>query len=133
MLVVLEAAELLADRVAAEWSVGRGGPQARYADYRPSRRPSRLAAAVRRAVSRSLAAMRDNYERRELIRELSAQDDRLLADIGITRAQIPEVAKASFERRPQHATRLADSKAHVRSDAVAVEDVANDDAPKIAA
>jgi hypothetical protein len=57
----------------------------------------------------------------------------LLADIGITREQIPEVARASFERGPQHASRLAGPAVRVRSDAVAVERVANDNAPKIAA
>ena len=133
MLVVLEAAGMLTNRVSSEWHLAPGGPQAHFTDHRPVRRPSRLAGVIRRGVSRSVAAIREYFERRKLIQELSARDDRLLADIGITREQIQEVAKASFTRGPVHASELASSPARVQSDAVAVDQVANDNTRKIAA
>ena len=137
MLVVLEAAGMLVNRVPSEWHLTPGGAQAYHTDYRPvrraSRRPSRLWAAIGRGVSRSVAAIRQAHERRELIRELSAKDDRLLADIGITRDQISEVADAAVNRGPAHASRLASPTARVHHDAVAVDTVANDNETKIAA
>ena len=110
-----------------------GGPQAHFTDHRAVRRPSRLAGAIGNGFSRVIAAIHRAYERRKLIQELSARDDRLLADIGITREQIQEVAKASFTRGPVHASELASSSARVQSDAVAVDQVANDNTRKIAA
>ena len=133
MLFVLEAAGLLVNRVSSEWYLTTGGPQEYHTGYRPVRRPSRLAGAIGNGLSRVIATIHRANERRKLIRELSARDDRLLADIGITREQIPEVAEASFERGPQHPTQLADPTAQVQSDAVAVDQVANDNARKIAA
>ena len=105
----------------------------RTTDYRPVRRPSRLGAAIGRGVSRIVASIRQAHERRELIRVLSARDDRLLADIGITRDQIREVADAAVNQGPAHASRLASPTARVRHDAVAVDAVANDNETRIAA
>lgn len=133
MLVVLEAAGLLVNRTASEWKLGSGGSQYHFSDFRPERRPSRLEAAVGRGVSRVAAAIRDYVERRDLIRELSAKDDRLLEDIGITREQIHDVVDAAHKRGPLHASRLAATTARVHYEAVAVDRVANDNERKIAA
>jgi uncharacterized protein YjiS (DUF1127 family) len=133
MLVVLEAAELLVNRVASEWHLAPSEPQRYVTDYRPVRRPSRLWAALRRDLSRTAAAFRQAHERRKLIRVLSSKDDRLLADIGITRSQIRKVADAAVKRGPQHPSRLVSPTGRVAHDAVAVETAANDNAPRIAA
>jgi uncharacterized protein YjiS (DUF1127 family) len=133
MLVVLEAAGMLVNRESSEWHLAPGGPQAHHTGYPPARRPSRLGAAIGRGVSRIVASFRQARERRELIRVLSARDDRLLADIGITRDQIREVANAAVKQAPQHATQLASPTARVHHDAVAVDTVANDNETKIAA
>ncbi len=133
MLVFLEAAGMLVNRVSSEWHLAPGGPQAYHADYHLVRRPSRLGAAIGRGVSRIVASIRQAHERRELIRVLSARDDRLLADIGITRDQIRKVADAAVNQGPAHASRLASPTARVRHDAVAVDAVANDNEARIAA
>jgi uncharacterized protein YjiS (DUF1127 family) len=133
MLVVLEAAGLLVNRVAPEWYLAPNGRPTQATHHRPVRRPSRLWAAVGRGLSRLIAAVRQAYQRRELIRVLSAKDDRLLADIGIARGQIREVADAAVKRGPLHASRLVAPAAQVRHDAAAVEAVANDNAPRLAA
>jgi uncharacterized protein YjiS (DUF1127 family) len=133
MLVVLEAAGMLVNRVSSEWHLAPGGPQHHFSDFRPVRRPSRLGIAVGRGLSRGIAAVREYFERRALIRELSAKDDRLLEDIGITRDQIKDVVAAAYERGPLHASRLAATTGRVHHDAVAVDQVANDNETKIAA
>jgi len=137
MLFVLEAAGLLVNRVSSEWYLTTGGPQEHFTGYRPVRRPShtpsRLGAAIRRGFSQLGTAVRQARERRDLIRELSARDDRLLADIGITRDQIDEVADAAVKRGPLHPSRLISAKDQVRTDAVAVAAAANDNETRIAA
>src|SRR5262245_44117100 len=47
-------------------------------------------------------AVREGHERRQIFWELSSLDDRTLADIGITRADIPRVSAGMWtpERRP---------------------------------
>jgi uncharacterized protein YjiS (DUF1127 family) len=49
-----------------------------------------------------ISAVREGHERRQIFWELSSLDDRTLADIGITRADIPRVAAGVWtpERRP---------------------------------
>jgi uncharacterized protein YjiS (DUF1127 family) len=133
MLVVLEAAGLLVDRLATEWHLAPETTQARFTDRRPVRRRPRLWQALRRDVSRIVAWFRRAEERRELIAVLASKDDRLLADIGITRSQIREVADAAVRRGPQHPSRLISPTARVSHDAVAVEAVTNDNRPRIAA
>ena len=133
MLVVLEAAGMLVNRASSEWHLAPGGPQTHFTDYRPVRRPSRLGSAIANGISRSVAAIREYFERRALTRELSVKDDRLLADIGITRDQIGEVVAAAHKRGPLHASQLATTTARVHYDAVAVDQVANDNETKIAA
>jgi uncharacterized protein YjiS (DUF1127 family) len=124
---------MLVNRVPSEWHLAQSGPRSHYTEYHPVRRPSRLGAAIGRGVSRIVASIRQAHERRELIRVLSARDDRLLADIGITRDQIREVADAAVNRGPAHASRLASPTARVHHDAVAVDAVANDNEARIAA
>ena len=133
MLVVLEAAGLLANRDAAEWHLAPSGHQSHTTGIRPVGRRPRLWASLRRDVARVIAAIRRTHERRKIIRVLSAKDDRLLADIGITRGQIREVADAAVKRGPLHPTRLISPTSRVRHDSVAVEAVANDNQPRIAA
>ena len=133
MLVVLEAAGMLVNRVAPEWHLAPSARPTQLIQHRPSRRPSRLGRAIGRRLARLVAAVRQAHQRRELIRVLSAKDDRLLADIGITRGQIREVADAAVKRGPLHASRLASPTRLVRHDAVAVEKVANDNVPRKAA
>ena len=114
MLFVLEATGMLVNRVSSEWYVSPGGPQAHCSDYRPVRRPLPLTSGVAGVVSRLTAAARRFIERRAVIRELSTKDDRLLADIGISRDQIEAVAEAAASRGPDHATRLLSAQAWVR-------------------
>ena len=129
MLVVLEAARLLVDRTSSEWQLSPEGAGTRHGEDRSSR----LGATIGGWVSRAASAIRRAYERRQVIKELSAKDDRLLADIGITRDQIAEVAEAGLTRGPDHASRLVTRTPQVRYEAVAVERVANDNETRIAA
>ncbi|GAB4391187.1 MAG: hypothetical protein Tsb0032_01960 [Kiloniellaceae bacterium] len=51
--------------------------------------------------TRLTARLRGEVRRRRTIRELSAMSDELLADIGISRAEIPAVAAALMDEQPQ--------------------------------
>ncbi len=133
MLVVSEAARRFDDRDASEWHLDPSGPRTHYTDDRPVHRPSRQGAAIGHWLSRVVASINQARKRRELIRVLSAMNDRLLADIGITRNQIRDVADGAARRGPQHASRLVSPTARVHHDAVAVEAVANDDETRIGA
>ncbi len=133
MLVVLEAAELLVDRFATDWRLAPRGRQTRFTASQPVRRRSRLWPALKRDVARAFAALRRAREREKIVEALSAKDDRLLADIGITRAQIREVAAAAVKHGPLHPSRLVSPAGRLRHDAVAVEAVANDNRPRLAA
>lgn len=133
MLVVLESAGLLVDRIASEWQLAPVGRPTAFPRHRPARRPSRLGAAVRRGLSHVWTGIVEAQERRDIIEALSAKDDRLLADIGITRDQIREVAAAAVKRGPAHASRLVAPTQRVRHDAAAVEKAANDNLPRRAA
>lgn len=55
------------------------------------------------------ATLRRNHERRVTIRELRALSDRQLEDIGMARAQIPEIVHALSARKAA-ATRVTDKK-----------------------
>lgn len=133
MLVVLEAAGMLVDRTASEWYLTSGGPRAQFSDHPAPRQPSRLGTALKQGVSRLAGWVQRFRERRQVVQSLTAMDDRLLADIGITREQIPEVAAAALDRGPLHPSRLLTPKSLVRSEAVAVDQVANDNEKRIAA
>ncbi len=65
----------------------------------PPRRPGRLAT----GVSDLIAAARAWIERRRLASDLYALDDRLLADAGLTRWDIPALLKGTYERQPESA------------------------------
>jgi len=55
-------------------------------------------------ISRLVAQFRNRIEKARAIRELSALDDRSLADIGLTRSDIPFVfARNPVERTPVRA------------------------------
>ena len=92
MLTYLEVAGLTPSRVVDQYRLDR---------YRaPSDRPSTAALFVRAGQTlagawRGVAAWQ---ERRRLVNRLSSLDDRLLADIGIERVDIPEVARGKFVR-----------------------------------
>lgn len=134
MLVVLEAAGLLVERVAPEWYLSpsvrppyhRHGVPSRFDGPKRSPVLVRLGAGIVRVVSAGWAAFRRAQDRRAVIRELSAKDDRLLADIGIHRGQIPEVADGLVAGRPQHPTRLVRTPDQVRYEDTAAEGAIND-------
>ena len=131
MLVVLEAAGLLVDRSSSAWHLSPGPRRVDHHGYR-EHRPSKVWTGISRFVSATWNAFRRAQERRALIRELSMKDDRLLADIGITRAQIPEVA-ASVNGTPQHPTRMVRRPRQVDYNSKATGGAANDNVTDIAA
>ena len=133
MLVVLEATGMLVNRVSSEWYLRPGGPQAHFSDYRPVIRPLALTSAIAGVVSRLSDAVDRFLERRALIRDLSKRDDRLLADIGIDREQIEEVAEAAVTRGPDHAARLLKADARVRYPHRTAVNAANDNLERFAA
>jgi uncharacterized protein YjiS (DUF1127 family) len=55
------------------------------------------------------ATLHRNHERRVAIRELRALSDRQLEDIGVVRAEIPEIAKTLSARKAVE-TRVTDNK-----------------------
>lgn len=62
---------------------------------------TRAAAAVGRAVSGVMAAIRDRHARRSTYADLMALTDRELSDIGLSRGDVPSVANCTFMPR-QH-------------------------------
>ena len=54
---------------------------------------------VGKAVTWLMAPLRTAYRRWDLASELNRLDDRMLADIGIIRADIPEIARTAFPRQ----------------------------------
>ncbi len=141
MLVVLEAAGMLVNRVAPEWYLspslqephrGLGAPQRADGPRRrpdgPRRRPilARVAGGIVHLASTAWSAYQSARMRRDVIRELSAKDDRLLADIGISREQIPEVADGLVAGKLEHPTRLVRAPEQVRYDDSVAEGSVND-------
>jgi uncharacterized protein YjiS (DUF1127 family) len=86
-----------------------------------------IAAAVS-AVVRPLSAW---WARTQVHDELMSMDDRMLADIGISRADVPAVAAGRYQGHPVHAPRLVagDAKRIWRSDFSAAH---NDQATRVA-
>lgn len=127
MLVYLEAAGLLTDRVAPAWHLSP--PSARRQPDKARRR--RLGASLKAVLRRAGAALHRAHQRRRLIRELSRRSDHLLADIGITRVQIPSFAAAAVAGvdRRKEPTRVTPHQ--LRS--AAIEAPANDNLAEIAA
>lgn len=72
-------------------------PQASLAD--PSLRPVRLVAALRRAISAAIRWVREVSERGAQRRALAQLDDRLLRDIGVSRAEADMETKRVHWRR----------------------------------
>ena len=103
MLTYLEVAGLTPSRVpevAGLTPLRAEDPYRRYRHRVPSDRPSLARLFVRAGqtlagVVRAIAAWQ---ERRRLVHRLSSLDDRLLADIGIERVDIPEVARGKIVR-----------------------------------
>ena len=128
MLVVLEAAGMLVNRVSSEMYLSQRHSQGHYQE----RRPSRVRAGIVRLATAAWQAFRRGQERRALIKDLSARDDRLLADIGIIREQIPEVAAAATGK-PQHPTQMVRVPHQVRYGAGSAQKAANDNVTDLAA
>ncbi len=103
------------------------GPHLFAASNRP---PQRRQASV---FSRAIAAVKAYAERRRLARELYALNDRLLADAGLTREDIPAVVNGTFVRQPGSAPIEHPSVRTVRVTGGTVGSVANDNEAQIAA
>ncbi len=84
-------------------------------------------------VSRAIAAVKAYAERQRLARELHVLDDRLLADAGITREDIPAVVNGTYVRQPESAAIEHPSVRTVRVTDATVESVANDNKIQVAA
>ncbi len=132
MLTYLEVAGLTPSRVpevAGLTPLRAEDPYRRYRRRAPSDRPSLARLFVRAGQSlvgvvRAIAAWQ---ERRRLVRRLSSLDDRLLADIGIERVDIPEVARGKIVReapvpfvawrRPRQVQRVIEGRRPAANDA----------------
>ncbi len=69
--------------------------------FAASNRPHRRRQAS--VFSRAIAAVKAYAERQRLARELYARNDRLLADAGLTREDIPAVVDGTYVRQPDSA------------------------------
>ncbi len=83
--------------------------------------------------SRAVAAVKAWAERRQLANDLYARDDRLLADIGLTREDIPAVLQGTHVRQPESAPIEHPSVRTVRVTDATAGSVANDNEAQIAA
>jgi len=95
-----------------------------------NRPPRRRQASV---FSRAIAAVKAYAERRRLANELHRLNDRLLADAGFTREDIPAVVNGTFVRQPGSAPIEHPSVRTVRVTGGTVGSVANDNEAQIAA
>ncbi len=103
------------------------GPHLFAASNRP---PQRRQASV---FSRAIAAVKAYAERRRLANELHRLNDRLLADAGFTREDIPAVVNGTFVRQPGSAPIEHPSVRTVRVTGGTVGSVANDNEAQTAA
>ena len=103
------------------------GPHLFAASNRP---PQRRQASV---FSRAIAAVKAYAERRRLANELHRLNDRLLADAGFTREDIPAVVDGTYVRQPESAAIEHPSVRTVRVTGGTVGSVANDNEARIAA
>ena len=125
MNVYLEAAGLLLnDHRYRQLSTSYGHTPATV--HRPRRRNAKI-------FSRAVASVKAYAERQRQARELHARDDRLLADIGITRADIPAVLQGTPVRQPESAPIEHTSVRTMRVTDVTAGIVANDYEAQIAA
>ncbi len=127
MLTYLEVAGLTPSRVVDQYRLDRYGA--------PSDLPSFAALFVR--AGQSLAGVLRGVvawqERRRLVNRLSSLNDRLLADIGITREDIPAVLQGTHVRQPESAPIEHPSVRTVRVTDATAGTVANDNEAQIAA
>ncbi len=120
MLTYLEIAGLTPSRVVDQYRLDR---------YRaPSDLPSFAA-----LFSSATAALRAYAERRRTARDLHALNDRLLADVGFTREDIPAVLQGTHVRQPESAPTEHPSVRTVRVTDATAGSVANDNEARIAA
>ncbi len=129
MLHVLQGARLLVNATSGEWHLSPGEWRAQPVEDRSPRHGVTIGEWFARAV----AAVRRAHQERQVINELSALDDRLLADIGLTRHQIRAVAKGHVSRRPGQASSPVSRTPQVRYSAGTAEEIANDEETRIAA
>ncbi len=95
-----------------------------------NRSPRRRQASV---FSRAIAAVKAYAERRRGVRGLYALNDRLLADIGLTRMDIEAVVNGTYVRQPESAPIERPSVRTVRVTGGTAGVAANDDEAQIAA
>ena len=129
MLHVLQGARLLVNGTSGEWHLSPGEWRAQPAADRPTRHGVTIGGWLARAV----AAVRRAQRERQVIRDLSAMNDRLLADMGIARNEIRAVAKGQVSRRPGQTPLPASPTARVRYHAPANQATANDAETRTAA
>ncbi len=129
MLHVLQGARLLVNATSGEWHLSPGEWRAQPVEDRPSRHGVTIGGWLARAV----AAVRRAQRERQVIRDLSVMNDRLLADIGIARHEIRAVAKGQLSRRPGQTPHPASPTARVRYHAPADQATANDAETRTAA
>ena len=129
MLWVLEAARQNVDHTAREWIAQVETPRGRPVQHRSAQ----LGAAIGGWLTRVATAAWRNYQRRQVIKVLRAQSDHILADIGVDRQDIGEVAKAAVEHGPAHASQLAFRTQRARYDVLPGEEFANDNETRFAA
>ena len=129
MLQVLQGARLLVNPTSGEWHLSPGEWRAQPVEDRPSRHGITIGGWLAKAV----AAVRRAHQERQVINVLSALDDRLLADFGLTRHQIRAVAKGHVSRRPGQTPHPASPTARVRYHAPADQATANDAETRTAA
>ncbi len=95
-----------------------------------NRPPRRRQASV---FSRAIAAVKAYAERQRLARELYARNDRLLADAGLTREDIPAVVNGTYVRQHESAPIEHRSLRTVRVTDATAGSVANDNKIRVAA
>ena len=95
-----------------------------------NRPPRRRQASV---FTRAITAVKAYAERQRLARELHVLSDRLLADIGLTRMDIPAVVNGTYVRQPESAPIEYPAARQVSAYAGAAKAVANDNEAQIAA
>ena len=95
-----------------------------------NRPPRRRQASV---FSRAIAAVKAYAERQRLARELYARNDRLLADAGLTREDIPAVVNGTYVRQHESAPIEHRSVRTARVTDATAGSVANDNKIRVAA
>ena len=99
--------------------------------FAASNRPHRRRQAS--VFSRAIAAVKAYAERQRLARELYARNDRLLADAGLTREDIPAVVNGTYVRQHESAPIEHRSVRTARVTDATAESVANDNKIRVAA